>query len=47
MIAGADQVMFSVKNSGKNRLQQEVQGSSGQNAVTPLGRHSKDHNPAQ
>jgi len=28
MIAGADQVMFSVKNNGKNRLQQEVQGSS-------------------
>src|SRR6185312_6517349 len=24
MIAGADQVMFSVKNNGKNRLQQEV-----------------------
>jgi diguanylate cyclase (GGDEF)-like protein len=47
MIAGADQVMFSVKNSGKNRLQQEVQGSSGQDSVTPLGGHSKGHNPAQ
>lgn len=45
MIAGADQVMFSVKNSGKNRLQQEVQGSSSRNAVTPMGRHSKDPNP--
>ncbi|HET9182811.1 MAG TPA: GGDEF domain-containing protein [Candidatus Angelobacter sp.] len=28
MIAGADQVMFSVKNNGKNWLQHEVQGSS-------------------
>jgi diguanylate cyclase (GGDEF)-like protein len=44
MIAGADQVMFSVKNSGKNRLQQEVQGLSGRNAGTPMGRQSKDHN---
>jgi diguanylate cyclase (GGDEF)-like protein len=44
MIAGADQVMFSVKNSGKNRLQQEVQGSSSRDAVTPLGRDSKDAN---
>jgi diguanylate cyclase (GGDEF)-like protein len=34
MIAGADQVMFSVKNSGKNRLQQEVRGSSGRDALT-------------
>jgi diguanylate cyclase (GGDEF)-like protein len=47
MIAGADQVMFSVKNSGKNRLQQKVQDSSGQDAGTPLGRHVKSHNPAQ
>jgi diguanylate cyclase (GGDEF)-like protein len=41
MIAGADQVMFSVKNSGKNRLQQEVRGSS-PNALAPVGRHSPD-----
>jgi diguanylate cyclase (GGDEF)-like protein len=34
MIAAADQVMFSVKNSGKNRLQQEVRGSSGGDALT-------------
>jgi diguanylate cyclase (GGDEF)-like protein len=34
MIAGADQVMFSVKNSGKNRLQLEVRGSSGRDALT-------------
>ncbi len=34
MIAGADQVMFSVKNSGKNRLQQEVRDSSGRDALT-------------
>lgn len=34
MIAGADQVMFSVKNSGKNRLQQEVRGSSDRDALT-------------
>jgi diguanylate cyclase (GGDEF)-like protein len=34
MIAAADQVMFSVKNSGKNRLQQEVRGSAGSDALT-------------
>ena len=44
MIAAADQVMFSVKNSGKNRLQQEVQSSSSQKAITPMGRHSKAPN---
>ncbi|HET7872999.1 MAG TPA: GGDEF domain-containing protein [Terriglobales bacterium] len=42
MIAGADQVMFSVKNSGKNRLQQEIRGPSGRNAFTPVSRHSQD-----
>jgi hypothetical protein len=36
--------MFSVKNSGKNRLQQEVQSSSSQKAITPMGRHSKAPN---
>jgi len=35
--AGADQVMFAVKNSGKNRLQHEVQDSCSRNAVTPRG----------
>jgi diguanylate cyclase (GGDEF)-like protein len=44
MIAGADQVMFSVKNSGKNRLQQEVHCSSSRDAVSPLGRDSNDPN---
>ena len=37
MIAGADQVMFSVKKCGKNRLQQEVHGSSGANAAPSIG----------
>ncbi|HET6935931.1 MAG TPA: GGDEF domain-containing protein, partial [Candidatus Angelobacter sp.] len=37
MIAGADQVMFSVKKCGKNWLQQEVHGSSGANAAPSIG----------
>jgi diguanylate cyclase (GGDEF)-like protein len=47
MIASADQVMFSVKNSGKNRLQQEVQSSSSRNAITPVGRRSKGPDPTR
>jgi len=37
--AGADQVMFAVKNSGKNRLQHEVQDSCSRNAVTHVDCH--------
>jgi diguanylate cyclase (GGDEF)-like protein len=39
MIAGADQAMFAVKNSGKNRLQHEVQDSCSRNAVTHVDYH--------
>jgi diguanylate cyclase (GGDEF)-like protein len=41
MIAGADQVMFSVKNSGKNRLRQEVRGSSKNSVVPVMGRQKQ------
>lgn len=36
MLAAADQVMFSVKNSGKNRFEQRVHSSSPTNAVAPM-----------
>lgn len=45
MIAAADQVMFSVKNSGKNRLQPEVHCSSGPNAAPSIGGYRKDRIP--